>query len=394
MARVVSALDGVPLALELAASSLRFLSLTDLADAVENGLELSTSSRERTGRHDTVGNAMAWSLGTLDESTRDTLRAVCTVLGSFTLDDATAVCSGESEAVTRTVIELVERSLVSLQQDADGAMRYRVLAPMRRAVTSSLGPPDGEVLRRHAQHFIGLASTRGGMADRAWQTTMERISDNVTASIRYAVMDADTALAVAGAISLSSYFRRCGALERARAALAAVLPMLPRLPDDEATDVLLASAALAVECDDCEYALGQAAQARRRAADAEDSRRQAHALLVEASARTAMTEYHAAGALLDEALRLFDVAADVRGTAVTLGQLGALHRLGGASELAAGLLGQGLARLSSVRGATSGWTVTDMVTHQRGRSLLLAELGRPQHPGAMLRRRQPSSSRA
>jgi DNA-binding SARP family transcriptional activator/predicted ATPase len=372
--RIVQALDGIPLAIELAASQLRHVAVADLARSIDGGLDLLTSATPGTGRHDTLRNAMAWSLENLDDESKETLRALCSLDGSFTLDDATAVCGSTSMETVRRVIDLVDRSLVSLQQEPDGAMRYRILAPVRRIVQTELGPPDAEVTGRHVEHFVGQALATGPL-DLRWQSRMTLIVDNVFAAMRYAIIDRDTTHAVQAAVSLSAYHRRRGSLERADAALAAVLPMVPSLPEDEAFDVLLAAASLAVDRADCMTALDLAGEVVRRAELLGDTRRQAHGLLVEASARRALGEPERSRAALESALELFDAAADVRGTAVALGQIGALLRLDGAPDLAAGLLEQGLARLSSVRGASSGWTVADMVTHQRGRSLLLAEMG-------------------
>jgi DNA-binding SARP family transcriptional activator/predicted ATPase len=372
--RIVQALDGIPLAIELAASQLRHVAVADLSRSLDDGLDMLTPAGSGTGRHDTLGNAMAWSLDSLDDESRDTMRALCSLVGSFTLDDATAVCGSTSIEVVRAVIDLVDRSLVSLQQEPDGAMRYRLLAPVRRIVETELGPHDAEVARRHTVHFVGQAVATGPL-DLRWQSTMTLIVDNVAAALRYAISDSDTLHAVQAAVSLCAYHRRRGSLERADAALAAVLPMVPSLPEDQAFDVLLAAAALAVDRADCMRALDLAGEVVRRAELLGDPRRQAHGLLVEASARRAMGEHDLSRVVLDSALELFDAAADVRGTAVALGRIGALLRVDGAPDLAAGLLEQGLARLSSVRGASSGWTVADMVTHQRGRSLLLAEMG-------------------
>jgi predicted ATPase/DNA-binding SARP family transcriptional activator len=153
-ASVVRHLDGIPLAIELAAAQLRVLSLTDLEASLDHRFELLTSPiRGLPARQATLRGALDWSWDLLDEDRRTAWAALATVAGRFDLAVAaqlltTAGIGGSPLAVVR---DLVDRSLLRAERGG-GSTRYRMLETIRaygreRLVTLDLAP---DVLEAHA----------------------------------------------------------------------------------------------------------------------------------------------------------------------------------------------------------------------------------------------------
>ena len=375
--QIVRMLDGVPLAIELAAAQVRLLAIDDLARQLDESFDvLDVARRDGAGGHRTLRDAMRWSLESLDDESRDTFLALSTLVGAFTMDDARAVARRGTPDVVGTVLRLVDRSLVSVAYDAGRNVGYRILEPIRRVAALELaasGDAD-DVRTRHAENFIALASATGPLG-RQWVAAMERMLANLTAALRFSIETGSTHDAARLAILLAVFYRRRGSIERANAALRSVLPMVDALVPADAMDVLLVAGSLAVERRDCAAALTMAADTSARAESSGDDRRRAHALLVEAEARRALGDHEVAHDRLAAAIELFDGCGDISGTALALGQLGMLERDRGDDELAMGLLRQGLARLSAVRGAGGTWGSVDLVAHPAWSSLLLSEMG-------------------
>ena len=153
-------LDGVPLAIELAAARLRTFSPEKVAGLLEEGFRLLTGgSRTAVPRQRTLEAAIEWSHRLLDESEREVFRRLAVFSGGFTLDAAQAVCAmGEVDAISVVdlVSALVDKSLVSLIDDSED--RFRLLETVRQFASSRLEEAaEADLLReRHARYFRDL----------------------------------------------------------------------------------------------------------------------------------------------------------------------------------------------------------------------------------------------
>ncbi|MGC5040317.1 ATP-binding protein [Streptomyces sp. DT190] len=130
--RIVRGLDGLPLALELAAARLRTFSLTDLADGLSDrfGL-LTTGSRTASARHRTLRGVIAWSWDLLDEDARTVAERIAVLPGGVRPASAAAVCTGTTvpvRSIPELLADLVDRSLLHLEPDTG---RYRMLETIR-----------------------------------------------------------------------------------------------------------------------------------------------------------------------------------------------------------------------------------------------------------------------
>jgi len=165
VARLCDKLDGVPLAIELAAARTRVLSVEQILEKLEDPLGLLTAgSRTAAARHKTLRATLQWSYGLLDEDERALFRRLSVFVGGFTLEAAQAVGAGEeveSWLMLDSLSGLVDKSLVAAEAsplDA-GARRYRMLETVRHFAREKLreSEEEAEVRRRHAEHYLDLA---------------------------------------------------------------------------------------------------------------------------------------------------------------------------------------------------------------------------------------------
>ncbi len=158
-------LDGIPLAIELAAARLSSMSLVDLSRRLDQRFRLLTGgSRNALPRQQTLGATVAWSYDLLSEPEREVLRRLTVFVDGFDLDAAEAVCATEgieSFDVTDILGSLVNKSLVTAEHSS-GALRYGLLETIRQYAVEQLLQVDGddmahETRRLHAEHYLRLA---------------------------------------------------------------------------------------------------------------------------------------------------------------------------------------------------------------------------------------------
>lgn len=155
-------LDGIPLAIELAAARLNVLGLDQILEHLDDRFALLTD-RTHVRRDDErmLQSALDWSYGLLDEHERSLLRRLTVFPVGFTLESANEICAdGESVVgLVRALGVLVEASLVVFDADGDADPRYRLLETVREYAAAKLTASErDEVALRHAAHFVDVAS--------------------------------------------------------------------------------------------------------------------------------------------------------------------------------------------------------------------------------------------
>jgi predicted ATPase len=211
MARVCRALDGMPLAIELAAARLRTMSLDQLANRLDYRFRLLTGgSRTALPRHRTLRAVIDWSWELLTEAERTVLRRLSAFSGGASLEAAERVCvgaGGEQEQVFDSLTALAEKSLVLVE--GDRAPRYRMLGTIKEYAEQRLAEAgESELARRaHLAYFTEFAATAEPHLRRAeqltWLAMLEVEHDNIGAAMRGALAagDADGAMRLAAAAS-------------------------------------------------------------------------------------------------------------------------------------------------------------------------------------------------
>ncbi|WP_330184196.1 winged helix-turn-helix domain-containing protein [Nocardia sp. NBC_01503] len=201
MARVCRALDGIPLAIELAAARLRTMSLEQLADRLDDRFRLLTGgSRTAIPQHRTLRAVVDWSWELLTDAERTVLRRLAVFSGGASLEAAEQVCVGdtvEQWEVLELLTALTEKSL--LLTTGDSGPRYRMLTTIEQYARERLdeaGEADS-ARRAHLAYFTELADTAEPQLRRAdqlkWLTLLEAEHDNIAAAMRSALAAGDTA---------------------------------------------------------------------------------------------------------------------------------------------------------------------------------------------------------
>jgi predicted ATPase len=194
--RICRRLDGLPLALELAAARVRSLSPAEIAEHLDSRFALLARPRARgSERHRTLRAAVDWSYRLLDEPERLVFDRLSVFAGGCDLDAAQAVCAGDGVApddVLDLLDRLVERSLLGAA-DAGGRTRYRMLETLRHYALDRLAERGDETRRRtlHADHYADRADRSRRDAERAWSGAMLReglaVFDEVRAAARWSM---------------------------------------------------------------------------------------------------------------------------------------------------------------------------------------------------------------
>jgi predicted ATPase/DNA-binding CsgD family transcriptional regulator len=213
VAQICHDLDGIPLAIELAAARVRMLSLEQIARRLGDRFHLLTGgARTAMPRHQTLQASLDWSHELLSDGERALLRRLSVFAGGVTLDAAEQVCPGEGidrDDLLDLVTGLVDKSLVST--DAHGPeMRYRLLETIRQYATARLADAgEVDVLReRHLAYHVALVEAAepqvlGAGRDDPVLTTVAIELPNLRAALdRAAVTDPNTGLRLVAALTL------------------------------------------------------------------------------------------------------------------------------------------------------------------------------------------------
>jgi predicted ATPase/DNA-binding CsgD family transcriptional regulator len=198
-------LDGIPLAIELAAARTKVLSVAQISSRLaENFRLLKSASRTADPRQQTLAATLEWSHELLNETERVLFRRLSVFAGGFTLEAAEMVCAGEDieEDVLDLLSHLIDKSLVSVTEDGGTEARYRLLETVRQYASEQLEESDeaGEVRHKHAVWFLALADRAEPELKRrqqvVWLARLEREHDNLRAAMRWLLQEGETETAV------------------------------------------------------------------------------------------------------------------------------------------------------------------------------------------------------
>ena len=220
VADICRRLDGIPLAIELAAARVKVLTVEHLAARLDDRFNLLTGgSRTALPRHQTLRATIDWSYDLLPEEARLLLRRLAVFAGGFTLEAAEQICSGEPlspRAVLDLLARLVDRSLVIVDQQQEEE-RYRMLETIRQYARAQLAA-SGEaeaIRRRHAEFFTAWVEQMA-MELRAGPTQLERFAqlevehDNIRAALEWSLVGADGELGLRLMGAIFYYWYRRG----------------------------------------------------------------------------------------------------------------------------------------------------------------------------------------
>ena len=209
-AEICRRLDGVPLAIELAAARVRVLSLTEIRDSLHDRFRLLTGgARTAVRRQQTLRASVDWSHALLTEPERILFARLAVFMGGFDLDAAEAVAGGgdvERFQVLDLLTLLVDKSLV-VAESTSGRTRYRLLETMRQYALEKLGESGqaDAVRARHRDYYSSMAALLDTPARTSHEQRLEQAEteiDNLRAAFAWSRENSDIALASQLASSL------------------------------------------------------------------------------------------------------------------------------------------------------------------------------------------------
>jgi predicted ATPase/class 3 adenylate cyclase/DNA-binding CsgD family transcriptional regulator len=212
VAQICHELDGLPLAIELAAARVRMMSVQQIAAGLGDRFHLLTGgTRTALPRYQTLRASVDWSHELLSEPERALLRRLAVFAGGFTLDLAEAACADESlerVAILDLLASLVDKSLV-VAEERTGTVRYRLLETVRQyALEQLIDAGEAAAMRdRHRDAMVELAERIApelhGRDQREWLEVLDREASNLAAALdRAADTDAESAMRVCVALTL------------------------------------------------------------------------------------------------------------------------------------------------------------------------------------------------
>jgi predicted ATPase/DNA-binding SARP family transcriptional activator/DNA-binding CsgD family transcriptional regulator len=210
VAEVCRKLEGIPLAIELAAARMDVLTAEQIAQRLHRALGLLTGGRASDRRHRTLRATLDWSHELLSEPERKLFRRLSVFAGGWTLEAGEAVGAGDGideGDVVESFLMLLDKSLVVSDAGEDG-FRYGMLEPIRQYARERL-EESGEaqaMKRAHAEYFLALAEEAEPKlwesGDKAWFARIEKEHDNMRVALAWAIEyeEAELALRLGGAL--------------------------------------------------------------------------------------------------------------------------------------------------------------------------------------------------
>ncbi|HYM81752.1 MAG TPA: protein kinase [Candidatus Limnocylindria bacterium] len=359
VADICRRLDGIPLAIELAAARVRILDVPEIRAKLDDRFRLLTGgSKTALPRHQTLRAAIQWSVDHLAEPEQQFLRSLAAFAGGWTLSTATAVCmeEGDEFTVLDLLTRLVDKSLVVVERRNGGAARYRFLETVHQFALEQLDAAgEGVAVRgRHLAYFLAVAETAErklvGPDQGRWFADLEVEHENLLAAFAWCAQvegGVDMGLRLSG--SIARFWSAHGHLETGRRTLDEALRRDgARTPSQARATALVRAGGLAIY--QCDYAsarpLVEESLATYRALG--DRKGVARSLSGLGTVATYQGDLAAARRFSEEGLALYRELGEKRGVAVCLNNLGYVAQCQGDLPRARELYDQALALLREV----------------------------------------------
>ena len=330
VAEITARLDGLPLAIELAATRTKLLSPQQMLPRLQSRLAmLTTGTRTVPQRQRTLRDAIAWSYDLLDDEERRLFARLAVFTGGWTLESAEGVCAPGELGLDSLegLTSLVDKSLIRRAELPDSSFRFSMLETIREFGLEQLaaGTDLDPTFRRHADHFLALsveAEPYLTAEDQLeWLDRCETEHPNIRAALRWAIEGGDAHRALEAAGALWRFWQQRGHLAEGRAWFAEILAMPSgQGPSAERAKALIGAGGIAWWQQDRVAAGAFYEQAVAIERELGDPGRIAEALYNLAFV-VAGDDLEAASSMFEESLGLFRQAGDERGVAQVLPML-------------------------------------------------------------------------
>jgi non-specific serine/threonine protein kinase len=254
IANICLCLDGLPLAIELAAARIKLLPPRTLLARLNRRLDtLTGGSLDLLARQQTLQNTIAWSYNLLNADEKTLLARLAVFRGGCSLEAVEAICGYERQKdVLYTLSALVDKSLIQQRESPGGDPRFVMLETIREYARERLdesGESDG-MSRRHAEYFVELAEQAEPefRLARQWQWfhLLETEYDNLRAVLRWSLDEGDSALGARLAGALGLFWYACGYHAEGRQWSDRLLERLDAVPTICHTKLLIAAGHMAL----------------------------------------------------------------------------------------------------------------------------------------------------
>lgn len=328
VAAVCDRLDGIPLALEMAAARLRELPLDELAATLTTRVEL-TGARTAPSRQRTLNATFAWSYELLASPAATLFRRLSVFAGGFSAEAAVSVCA--DEALPASQIDVLLRDLVVCSMVAGEGSRYRLLDTLRQFGADRLAEGEGteRFADRHLAWFLSWAEGRAseffGPSEGHVLDLLERDMPNLRLALRRALDLGDTEAALRLARAVSRFWNVRAYWSEGRGWLQEVIAVAGDAPSGIRAATLAACAVMAENQGDFQAATRLGQESLRLAEQVDDGATAAEALNSLSNVAQAQGDRGLSDRLLEQCLAAWRSAGTVRGTVSSFaGALGAL----------------------------------------------------------------------
>ena len=309
-------LDGLPLAIELAAGRAKLLSPQALLARIDQRFDLLTGGpRDMPVRHQTLRATIDWSHGLLQPDEQTLFARLAVFVGGCTIEAVETVCGGER--VLAGLSTLIDSNLLRQQEQADGEPRLTMLESIRAYALDQLEASglEDESRRRHAEHFLSIADRIQDdfrtKPDVDW-LALEREHDNFRAALTWLAANEEKEALAQLTVRLAAFWETRGHLIESKRWNDAALTLAPELPPALEARVWLQAASLGWHFAEPEPARASAARARELFRQVGDRRSEARCLQAAALAAT-FADDDAVDPLAEEAKTIFRELGDRRG---------------------------------------------------------------------------------
>jgi predicted ATPase/DNA-binding NarL/FixJ family response regulator len=234
-------LEGLPLAIELAAARLKILTPGELLFRLGSRMKvLASSTRDVPARQRALRSAIAWSYDLLDSGERALFRRLSVFAGHWTLADVASVCAVNGDDALAMIESLLDKSLIRRLPGDEETAEFSMLESLREYAAEQLAScaEAEEAQARHAGHYAGLAArfeaSIGWPEERTWVLRAGRHHADLRAALDYCLGARRDAWALSLAAALGWYHYTRGDLGPGQALLDAVLPLAAGRPDPAA----------------------------------------------------------------------------------------------------------------------------------------------------------------
>jgi len=331
VAELCRRLDGLPLAIELAAARSDAFAPAEMLAQLHNHLELpGPGPRDLPGRQQSLHGAIGWSVALLDPPDRELFGLLSVFAGGCREDAVATVYYGDPDVgmdLDKRLTGLADKNLLRAETDGEGDVRYTMLETIQAYAMEQLAESDHveQAYRRHAAHYTAFAKAAGheltGPDQGRWAGRIEREYQNLRVAFDRALDQSDPTTAIRIGLGLWRFWRTGRHLEDGREWLDRLLGSATPLPEGVRAQVLHAASVLAGAQDDHVTAHALADESLRGARRVGDVLTTAQACNALGTAALAAGDYFGARGFFAEGLAISEANDSLPGAAIAHGSL-------------------------------------------------------------------------